>query len=361
MKMKKVLLISLLLVVAVVGLAQFKVAILINGTLGDKSFFDSAARGAQMINKELGVTVRLIEMGYNPVEWEPTLEDISDSGDYELVIVGTWQMVDVLARVAPMYPDVKYIIFDTDMDYSTGKLGNVNSITYKQNEGSFLAGALAALVSKSTVLDNNLPDKKVIGLLGGMDIPVINDFLIGYIEGALYIDKDMKVALSYVGSWNDPAKGKEFTLSMYRQSADVVFAVAGETGNGVLEAAKEAKRWGIGVDSDMQLIYEAKDMDIVNHTLTSMLKNVDFSLLRAVKLYKEGKLTFGKNDELGLKEGAVGLAKNPYYEALLALDPTMKAKLEQIEKDIIDGKIIVGTAIGMNNADLDKIRNAVKP
>jgi len=102
-------------------------------------------------------------------------------------------------------------------------------------------------------------------------------------------------------------------------------------------------------------------MDIVNHTLTSMLKNVDFSLLRAVKLYKEGKLTFGKNDELGLKEGAVGLAKNPYYEALLALDPTMKAKLEQIEKDIIDGKIIVGTAIGMNNADLDKIRNAVKP
>ena len=145
MKMKKVLLISLLLVVAVVGLAQFKVAILINGTLGDKSFFDSAARGAQMINKELGVTVRLIEMGYNPVEWEPTLEDISDSGDYELVIVGTWQMVDVLARVAPMYPDVKYIIFDTDMDYSTGKLGNVNSITYKQNEGSFLAGALAAL------------------------------------------------------------------------------------------------------------------------------------------------------------------------------------------------------------------------
>jgi basic membrane protein A len=359
--MKKVVLVFLLLFVAVLGLAQLKVVILINGTLGDKSFFDSAARGAQMITKELGVPVRVIEMGYNPVEWEPTLEDISDSGEYELVIVGTWQMVDVLARVAPMYPDIKYVIFDTDMDYSTGKLENVYSITYKQNEGSFLAGALAALVSTSGKLPYALPDKKVIGLLGGMDIPVINDFLIGYIEGALYIDTAMKVALSYVGSWNDPAKGKEFTLSMYRQSADVVFAVAGETGNGVLEAAKEANRWGIGVDSDMQLIYESKDSGIVNHTLTSMLKNVDYSLLRAVSLYLENKLIFGRNEALGLKEGSVGLAYNKYYEAVLEKDPVMKDRLAQIEKDIIEGKIIVGTAIGMSNEELDKIRNSVKP
>ncbi len=365
--MKKLFVIALMVLLAVAGFSQLRVAVLINGTLGDKSFFDSAARGAQMITEELGIPTRVIEMGYNPAEWEPTLDDISDSYLYDLIIVGTWQMVEILERIAPLYPDINYVIFDTDMDYSKGTLGNVYSITYKQNEGSFLAGALAALVSTSGKFPYTLPNRKVIGLLGGMDIGVINDFLVGYIEGALYVDKDMKVALSYVGAWNDPAKGKEFTLSMYRQNADVVFAVAGETGNGVLEAAKEMGRWSIGVDSDMQLIYEATDMGIVNHTLTSMLKNVDQSLLRAVRLYTEGTLQFGANEALGLAEGAVGLAMNQYFEKVLAMDqpdslePTVAETLRYLEQRIINGEITVSSAFGMTNEELDRIRNSVRP
>ncbi len=365
--MKKLLVITLMVLVAVAGFSQLRVAVLINGTLGDKSFFDSAARGAQMITEELGIPTRVIEMGYNPAEWEPTLDDISDSYLYDLIIVGTWQMVEILERIAPLYPDINYVIFDTDMDYSKGTLNNVYSITYKQNEGSFLAGALAAMVSTSGKFPHTLPNRKVIGLLGGMDIGVINDFLVGYIEGALYVDKDMKVALSYVGAWNDPARGKEFTLSMYRQNADVVFAVAGETGNGVLEAAKEMSRWSIGVDSDMQLIYEATDMGIVNHTLTSMLKNVDQSLLRAVRLYTEGTLPFGANEALGLAEGAVGLAMNQYFEKVLAMDqpdslePTVAETLRYLEQRIINGEIAVSSAFGMTNEELDRIRNSVRP
>jgi len=358
---KKILVVLLIAVMSLTLFGKVKAVLLVNGTLGDKSFFDSAARGMKMIEEQLGVETKIIEMGYNPSEWGPTLEDISDLGEYDIIIVGTWQMVELVERVAPMYPDTTYIIFDTAVDYSKGDLDNVYSILYKQNEGSFLAGAMAAMVSTSDKFKYSLPDKKIIGFLGGMDIPVINDFLVGYIEGALYIDPDIKVAISYVGAWNDPAKGKEFTLSMYRQGADVVFAVAGETGNGVLAAAKEMDRWAIGVDSDMQLLYEEKDMDIVKHTLSSMLKNVDYSLLRAVKLYLEGKLPVGQVEALGLKERGVGLADNPYFREIMEADPWILVKLRELELAIIRGDIKVTSAYGMSNEELNKIRDAVRP
>lgn len=354
-----------LLTVVLFALTAFaagpKILNLINGTLGDKSFFDSAARGMDMIEEELGLETKTIEMGYNPSEWVPTLEDMSDSGEFDVIVVGTWQMVDALAEIAPYYPDITYIIYDTSMPFDTVDLGNVYAMTYKQNEGSFLAGALAALVSEDANLEFSNPDKKILGLLGGMDIAVINDFLVGYIEGAQFVDPEMKVAVSYVGAWNDPAKGKEFTLAMYRQGADVVFAVAGETGNGVLEAAKEMDRWSIGVDSDMQLIYEEKDMEIVNHMLSSMLKNVDQSILRAVKLYQAGELPLGSEESLGLKEGAVGLASNKYFDKFLEDNPEIENKLVEIENMILDGEITVSTAFGLTNEELDAIRDSVRP
>ncbi|SHF03631.1 nucleoside-binding protein [Marinitoga hydrogenitolerans DSM 16785] len=359
--MKKILVVLLIALLSLTLFGKVKVALLINGTLGDKSFFDSAARGMKWAEEQLGAETKIIEMGYNPAEWEPTLEDISDLGEYDIIIVGTWQMVELLQRIAPLYPDQKYVIFDDAVDYSQGNLDNVYSITYKQNEGSFLAGALAALVSNSKKFKYSVPEKHIIGFLGGMDIPVINDFLVGYIEGAKYVDPDIKVLVSYVGAWNDPAKGKEFTLSMYRQGADVVFAVAGETGNGVLAAAKEMDRWAIGVDSDMQLLYEEKDMDIVKHTLTSMMKNVDFSLFRAIKLYEEGKMPLGKAEALGLKDKGVGLADNKYFEEVMESDPWVLVKLKDLELAIIRGEIEVSTAYGMSNEELNKIRNSVRP
>jgi len=358
--MKKALIFILLTVFVLSVFSTPKVLNLINGTLGDKSFFDSTERGMLMLQEKLGLETKTIEMGYNPSEWKPTLEDMSDSGMYDLIIVGTWQMVDTLAEIAPYYPDITYIIYDTEMPFENGNLGNVYAMTYKQNEGSFLAGALAAMVSTSPKYEYSNPDNKMIGMLGGMDIEVINDFLVGYIEGAQYIDPQMRIATSYVGAWNDPAKGKEFTLAMYRQGADVVFAVAGETGNGVLEAAKEMNRWSIGVDSDMQLIYEEKDMEIVNHMLTSMLKNVDQSVFRAVEMYMKGELPLGVNDVLGLKEGAVGLAQNPYFDKFLEENPEIAQRLSEIEQLILEGKISVTTASGMTNEELNAIRDAAK-
>ena len=145
-----------------------------------------------------------------------------------MIILGTWQMTESLEAIAPWNPNVKYIIFDTEVDYSKGNLDNVYSITYKQNEGSFLAGALAAMITNSDLPKVN--SDKAIGFLGGMDIPVINDFLVGYIEGALYIDPEIKVDISYIGSFDDSAKGKEMALAQYNRGVDIGFNVAGQAG-----------------------------------------------------------------------------------------------------------------------------------
>jgi len=122
-----------------------KIVLLLNGTLGDKSFFDSADNGLKMVQEKYGdsVETKTIEMTYDETKWQPTLQDISDE-DWDIIIVGTWQMQEMLQEIAPMYPEKKYIIFDTSVDYENFDLGNVYSINYKQNEGSFLAGALAA-------------------------------------------------------------------------------------------------------------------------------------------------------------------------------------------------------------------------
>lgn len=354
--MKKFLILALVLMIALSFAKPLKVALLLNGNLGDKSFFDSAARGLQMAIKEFGIQGKIIEANYNPANWRPYLEDISDE-DYDIIIVGTWQMQEILEEIAPMYPDKKYFIFDTSVDYKKPGLKNVYSILYKQNEGSFLVGALAAMITTSGMPKTN--PEPIIGFLGGMDIPVINDFLVGYIEGAKYINPNIKVLISYVGSFNDPAKGKELSLAMYRQGADIIFNVAGNTGVGLLEAAKEADRWAIGVDSDQALIYEDIDIEIAKRIVTSMMKNVDNSIFRGLKLHLEGKLKYGQAEALGIAEGGVGVADNKYYRELVP--EQFRNKIKELEQKILNGEIKVSTVFGMPQEQLDKLRQSVRP
>lgn len=354
--MKRFLILVLVLMVLLSFAKPLKVVLLLNGALGDKSFFDSAGRGIQMAIKELGVQGKIIEAGYNPANWRPYLEDISDE-DYDIIIVGTWQMKEILEEIAPMHPEKKYFIFDTSVDYKKPGLKNVYSILYKQNEGSFLVGALAALITTSGMPKTN--PEPIIGFLGGMDIPVINDFLVGYIEGAKYVNPNIKVLISYVGSFNDPAKGKELSLAMYRQGADIIFNVAGNTGIGLLEAAKEADKWAIGVDSDQALIYEDIDKEIAKRIVTSMMKNVDVSIFRGLKLHLEGKLKYGQAEALGIAEGGVGVADNKYYRELVP--EQFRNRIKELEQKILKGEIKVSTAYGMPQEQLDKLRQSVKP
>jgi basic membrane protein A len=309
---------------------KIKVVNLINGVQGDKSFFDSAVRGVTRAQSEFDLDVKTIEAGVDPAKWQPALEDAAANEEYDIMILGTFQMSEFLQIVAPKYPDKKFIIYDVNVDYSACDCGNVYSVLYKQNEGSYLAGVYAGLMTKTGT----------IGAIGGQDIPVINDFIVGYKQGAASVGVDAsKVIVQYAGGWNDPVKGKEIALAMYQQGADIVFQIAGGTGVGVFQAAEETGNYAIGVDSDQATIMKDTNPNQANFILTSMLKNVDNSLYRALKMYVEGTLPFGEIENLGVAEGGVGLAKNDIYDAATPAD--VKAKIEQAEKDLLDGKITV--------------------
>lgn len=325
-----------------------RVALLLNGTLGDKSFFDSADRGLKLAKEKYGdkFEFKTVEMTTDETKWLPTLYDYSDDGSWDIIVVGTWQMAEPLSEVAPKYPDQKYIIFDQDVDYSAGDMDNVYSILYKQNEVSFLAGAVGARLSKTNTL----------GFLGGAENPVINDFLVGYIEGAKYVNPDVKVVISYVGNFYDTPKGKDLALAQYQQNGvDVGFNVAGLAGLGQIDAAQEVGKLAIGVDSDQALIFGEPTANFIP---TSALKNVDQSLLRAVELEYEGKTPYGKVENLGIVENGVGLAKNEYYEKLVPEE--VREEIEGLSEKILNGEIKVDTAFGKSNEEIQAIKDSVK-
>lgn len=326
-----------------------RITLVINGVLGDKSFFDSAQRGMDMLIEDgYNIEVKTIELGITADKWESGLADaMADSEAYDMLIVGTWQMADYLAARVHQYPDKYFIIYDVDVPYANTELcidgcANVYSVLYAQNEGSFLAGAYAAAISMSDLDGANA--ESVIGTVGGQDIPVINDFIVGYEQGACLVNPDTQVIVQYAGGWNDPAKGKEIALAMYEQTADIVFQVAGGTGIGIFEAAQEQGKYAIGVDSDQATIIMDTNPEQAQHILTSMLKNVDNSLYRAVDLHIEGELPYGQAEVLGIKEGGVGLAYNDIYfdntpEEILDL-------IDAIEEAVDDGEITINSVFG---------------
>lgn len=313
---------------------SIKVIHLVNGVLGDKSFFDSAERGVKKAAEEFSFEYKTIEMGTDPAAWEPGLEDAAANEDYDIMVLGTYQMTGFLEAIAGKYPDKRFIIYDSAVnpDNCTNACENVYSITYKQNEGSYLAGIYAGLMTKTGI----------VGVIGAQDIPVINDFIVGYTQGVLSVNADYQVLLNYAGGWNDPAKGKEQALAMYQQGADYVFQVAGATGDGIFQAAQETGNFAIGVDSDQATIIQDTNPELAAVIATSMMKKVDNSLYRALKLHLEGTLPYGTSEALGVVEDGVGLAKNDIYESLTPQE--VKDAITQAEADLAAGKITVDTA-----------------
>ncbi len=322
-----------------------KVVSVINGTLGDKSFFDSAQRGMDAIADEYDIEIDTVELGIDPANWEPGLLDVmADTDSYDILIAGTFQMIDFMAANVHNYPDKHFMFYDAPMPYGNMDVcvegcANVYSMTYAQNQGSFLAGVYAAAITTSMMEGAN--DDPIIGAVGGQQIPVIDDFIVGYEQGACLVNPESQSIVQYAGSWNDPARGKEITLAMYEQGADIVFQVAGGTGVGVFEAAQEQGHFAIGVDSDQASIVAETDPDQAERILTSMLKNVDNSIFRAITLHLDGELPYGSSESLGIPEGGVGLAKNEFYD--MATSDDIKAMVEAAEAAVVAGDIEVQT------------------
>ena len=336
----------------------YNVAYLVNGNLGDKSFFDSAESGLAALEEAGRIEYVTIEMGGTDEDqptWLSTLYDVSESGEYDVVVCGTYQMPDYLKEVATAYPDQKYLIFD-DNTY-VGANENVVNITYKQNDMGYLVGIFAACMTVDTSIDM-INEDAVVGFVGGVDSPVINDFLIGFIEGARSINPDIKVDTRYTNDYVDTAIAKEYGLSMINDNnCDIIWGVAGNAGNGAAEAALETgKAWFIGVDSDQELTLSS---DLAAITLTSGLKNIGNSLVWFFDELDAGNEYWGTEVTLGLAEGGVGIVTDKNF-ATYASDDT-KAAVTEAQEKVLSGEIVVPTAIGDNAVDVVAIREEVRP
>ncbi|HIY18006.1 MAG TPA: BMP family ABC transporter substrate-binding protein [Candidatus Blautia avistercoris] len=337
----------------------YKAALLLNGTLGDKSFYDSANEGLTALQDELGedkFTFKVEQMGATSADeakWEPTLYDYCDDGSYDVIIVGTFQMLDALSKAAADYPDQKFIYFDEQYDFSVSENDNVYNVLYKQNEVSYLVGAAAAMMTTDETLPYVDPSNKVIGFLGGMENSVINDFLVGYIQGAKDIDPEIQVALAYVGNFYDSAAGKDMALTQYQNGADVGFNVAGSAGLGQIEAAAQSQKYAFGVDSDQAALLP----EYADYIPTSALKNVGNSLIRAIKADMEEELEFDQTEYLGFAEGGVELLEDDHYSEVVP--ENIRTKIEELKQQITDGEIEVPTALGDNAMSNDEIQELI--
>lgn len=301
------------------------------GGRGDKSFNDGASAGADSARKTLGVTVRYIEPG-DGSDREAGLRLLA--AEHMSLVMGVgFIFTDDLTNLAREYPTTNFAGIDLALSYdSAGKLipppPNLAALKFREEEGSFLVGAMAALVGHS----------KKVGFVGGMDIPLIHKFEAGYTAGVKYVCPDCTVIAQYAGvtpdAFKNPSRGKELALSQYQSGVNVIFHASGATGQGVFEAARVMHKLAIGVDSD-------QNDEAPGYVLTSMVKGVSAATYDAIRRVREG--TFhGGVYSFGLKEGGVGYVYDSRNKGLIP--DSVHARIEAIKADIIAGKIKVPSA-----------------
>jgi basic membrane protein A len=310
-------------IVAEAGEEKVKVGIVFDiGGKDDRSFNSAANEGVVRAKQDFPIILRDVEPG-DPTSIEPAQRAFAQYG-YNLVIGVGFAHGPILTEVAKDYPQLHFVLID-----SVAESPNVASLLFKEHEGSFLVGMIAAYTNKTGV----------IGFVGGMDIPLIHRFQTGYEEGARYVKPNIRVLSNYVGitdaAWNNPGKGRELANAQYEQGADVVFQAAGNSGLGVFDAAEAYKKFAIGVDANQNWVKPG-------FILTSMLKRIDNAVYSIVQDEVEGKFKGGVH-VYGLENDGVGYAVDEYNKHLIPQD--IIDKVEQAKRDIIAGKIKVTDAM----------------
>ncbi|MGD2200851.1 MAG: BMP family ABC transporter substrate-binding protein [Candidatus Bathyarchaeota archaeon] len=300
--------------------------VLATGGLGDKSFNDISYAGAEMAEEKLGIEFDYVEPSAI-AEYEGFQRDFAMSGEYEIIICIGFDQADALAIIADEYPEQDFAIVDMVVDKP-----NVASLTFRANEGSFLTGVVAGMMSET--------DK--VGFIGGLDIPLIRDFFVGYEAGAKWANPDIEVLEPvFVGGWADPTKGKELGTSLAELGADGIFVAAGKSGLGGLEAANEQGIYGYGVDACQCYLYP--------EIMASMTKRVDNAVFQMILASLLGTFEGGFYSG-GLAESWTGMCRLPEEEALWesvfefdhdALPEGVIEKVQEAKAKIISGDISV--------------------
>ena len=286
----------------------------------DKSFNEAAYRGMEKWKKDTGKNYLSFEIA-NESQREQALRRMAEKGASPIIGIGFGQASSI-EKISKEFPKLKFAIIDMVVNQP-----NVQSVVFKEQEGSFLVGVMAATASKSGK----------VGFIGGMDIPLIRKFQCGYEQGAKYANPKVDVFSNMTGTtgaaWNDPARGGELAKAQFAKGADVVFAAAGGTGMGVYQAAKDSGKLAIGVDSNQNYVQPGT-------MLTSMVKRVDLAVYNVAKNHQAGVSV------LGLKEGGVDYAADEFNAKLIT--PEMKKRVEAAKADIVSGKVKVADYMADN-------------
>lgn len=282
------------------------------GGLGDQSFNDAAYRGLQRAEAEFGTEIAVIESSAM-TDYVENLSSLAEQG-YDMVLAIGFLMVDALTEVAEQYPDTKFGLIDSTVDAS-----NVASITFKEEEGSYLVGAIAGLQTKS--------DK--VGFIGGMEMPLIKKFEAGFLAGVKKVNPDAEIVVGYTGVFTDPGAGKELALTQYNQGADVIYHASGSCGIGVIKAAAEEGLYAIGVDSPQAHLAPY-------WVLTSMVKRVDNAVFSEIEALNKGEFK-ADHKIYGLAENGVAYSS----QALAKVHPDLMKQVDQLKQQIINGEIEV--------------------
>lgn len=310
--------------VSVPAFAQFKLGLVLDkGGKDDKSFNSSAYQGAMRAKEKLGIFVKYVE-ATDDNAFESLIRAFAQK-DFDLIVAIGVSQASAVEKVAAQFPAKHFAIVDAEV-----KGANVRSLLFEEHQGSYLVGAAAALATKG-----GDPESPKIGFIGGMDIPLIRRFEMGYAAGAKKIKPKARIISNYIGitgdAWNNPAKAKELAVSQYAAGVEVLFAPAGASTSGIFDAAEEKGKLAIGVDSNQDGIKPGR-------ILTSMLKKVDVAVYSTCEQTQGGKFEGGVS-RYGLASQGVDYSVDEFNAQILT--PAMRQRLEELKAEIIAGKIQV--------------------
>jgi len=292
--------------------------VLDRGGKNDNSFNAAGYAGAMAAKNSLGIELKYVEAP-DILAFESLHRALAKKG-YNLIIGIGFSQAEAMGKVATQFPNTHFAIVDGIVSAP-----NVKSMLFQEHEGSYLVGVLAAMKSKS----------QKFGFIGGMDIPLIRRFNLGFSEGLHSVNPQAHLSTQYIGmtaeAWNNPAKAKEIALSQFNQGADIIFVAAGASGTGVFDAADESKKFAIGVDSNQNWMKPGR-------ILTSMVKKVDVAVYAVIKEELDHRFT-GGTTVFGLTNNGIDYAVDKFNESLVSKADI--EKLEQVKKDIVAGKVTV--------------------
>ena len=324
----------------------------VTGSLSGSTNNDEVYRAISEYAATVDGNVSAFECSMDTALFESALMQAAETEAYDLIVSCFDAMAEPVEKIAVKYPQQKFMIVDTAIDYSDNRNQNIISIQVMQNEGGFLAGAMSAMLTKANHVDRINPEK-ILGFVGAIESLAITDFLLGYIDGANYVDRSVKVIYSFVGNHTDTNLARDHAMAQYQQNADIVF-VCGENGLGAAEAALEANKFVIGADFDYAQRLAIAGDSRANNVLTSVIKDYYGMVFPTLVSANEGRLQWGEHIRISYTDGGVSLSDYNYAAGILP--ESFLEEYQSIVGAFVSGEIRIHTAYGASAAEIEAVK-----